>query len=66
MAQDSPCDFAVFQLRCTDLPSVCAVRLVEDVLRCDLNARTQMLAGEEEVEGRRRDDDLCVRHGSAV
>jgi hypothetical protein len=43
-----------------DLAGKGSVGLVEDVLRCDLEALAKVLACEEEVEGWGCDDDLCV------
>jgi hypothetical protein len=37
-----------------------AVGLVEDVLGGDFDALAKVFAGEEEVEGRWGDDDLCL------
>jgi len=60
VAQQGPSDVGVFELLDGDLAGESAVGLVEDVLRGDFEARTQVLAGEEEVEGWGRDDDFGV------
>ena len=59
MAENRPCDAAVLELVGRDLAGEGAAGLVEDVLRGDFEAGAQMLAGKEEVEGWRGDDDLC-------
>jgi hypothetical protein len=59
VAQDRPRDAAVLELIRADLACEGAGWLVEDVLRGDFEARAQVLAREEEVEGGWGDDDLC-------
>lgn len=60
VAQEGPGDVGVLELLDGDLAGEGAVGLVEDVLRGDLDALAGVLAGEEEVEGGRGDDDLGV------
>ena len=64
VAEDGPVDVAVLELLNRDLASVSAVALVEDVLSGDLDVLVQVLADEVEVDGGRRDDDLCQSIGS--
>lgn len=59
VAEDGPCDAAILELLRRDLAGEGAAGLVEDVLGSDLEALAQVLAGEEEVERWRSDDDLC-------
>ena len=58
MTKDSPGDAAVLELLSRDLAGEGTVRLVEDVLRRDLNTLAEVLACEEEVERWWCDDDL--------
>jgi len=58
MPEKSPRDVGVLELRDGDLACESAVGLVEDVLGGDFDAGAEVLAGEEEVEGGRRDDDF--------
>lgn len=58
MAEEGPGDVAVLELVDGDLAGKRTVRSVEDILCCDLEARLEVLAGKEEVEGRRCNDDL--------
>jgi hypothetical protein len=60
VAEESPGDVGVLELGDGDLAGEGAVGLVEDVLGGDLDALAGVLAGEEEVEGGRGDDDLGV------
>ena len=60
VADERPGDVGVLELGDGDLASEGTVGLVEDVLGGNLNALASVLAGEEEVEGGRRDDDLGV------
>ena len=59
VAQDGPGDVAVLELRHADLAGEGAVGLVEYVLGGHLDLGVEVLSDEEEVEGRRGDDDLC-------
>jgi hypothetical protein len=59
VAEDGPGDVAVLELGDGDLAGVGTVGLVEDVLGGDLDAGAEVLTDEEEIEGRRGDDDLC-------
>jgi hypothetical protein len=59
VANERPCDAAVLELLGGDLAREGAAGLVEDVLCGDFEALAEVLTGEEEVEGWRRDDDLC-------
>jgi len=58
VTKDSPGDAAVLELLSRDLAGEGTVRLVEDVLRRDLDALAEVLACEEEVERWWCDDDL--------
>lgn len=58
VAEESPGDVGVLELGDGDLTSEGAVWLVEDVLGSDLNAGTEVLAGQEEVEGWWGNDNL--------
>jgi hypothetical protein len=60
VAEQGPGDVRVLELGDGDLAGEGAVGLVEDVLGGDLDALAGVLAGEEEVEGGRGDDDLGV------
>jgi hypothetical protein len=60
VAQDGPRDVAVFELGDGDFAREGAVGSVEDVLGRDFDARAQVLAGQEEVERGRGDDDFGV------
>lgn len=60
VAEKGPGDVGVLELRNGDLAGEGTVGLVEDVLGSDLDALAGVLAGEEEVEGGRGDDDLGV------
>jgi hypothetical protein len=55
----SPGDVGLLELAGRDLTGEGTVGLVEDVLGGDLESGAEMLTGEEEVEGRRGNDDLC-------
>ena len=59
MSEQRPGDIRVLQLVDADLARESAIRLVEDVLCGDFDALAEMLAGQEEVQRRRRDHDLC-------
>jgi len=60
VAEEGPGDVGVLELLDGDLTGEGTVGLVEDVLGSDLDALAGVLAGEEEVEGGRGDDDLGV------
>lgn len=64
VSEDTPRDPTVQQLRDADLARERAIRLVEDVLRGDLDALAQILAREEQIKRGRAYDDLCY-FGSA-
>lgn len=55
----SPGDVGLLKLAGRDLTGEGTVGLVEDVLGSDLETRAEVLTGEEKVEGRRGNDDLC-------
>ena len=59
MAEDCPCYAGVFELGDGNFAREGTVRLVEDVLGRYFDAFAEVLAGEEEIEGGRGDDDLC-------
>ena len=59
MSQQCPLDLSLLELCNTDLAGEGAVGLIEDILGAYANFFADMLAGEEEVEGGRGDDDLC-------
>lgn len=59
VTENRPCDAAVLELVRADLAGEGAGGLVEDVLGGDFEAGTEVLAGEEEVEGGWGDDDFC-------
>lgn len=59
VAEDGPCDAAVLELLSGDLTGESTVGLVVDVLGGDLKTLAEVLAGEEEVESGRSNDDLC-------
>jgi len=61
VSDQGPGDAAVLELLSRDLAGEGSVGLVEDVLRCDLEALAEVLACEEEVEGWGCDDDLWSR-----
>jgi hypothetical protein len=54
-----PGDVGLLELAGRDLTGEGTVGLVEDVLGSDLETGAEVLTGEEKVEGRRGDDDLC-------
>lgn len=58
MTKKSPGDIAILELVDRDLAGEGAVGLVKDILGCDFDTRSKVLAGEEEVEGWWCDDDL--------
>lgn len=60
VAEEGPGDVGVLELGDGDLTGEGTVGLVEDVLGGNLNTLAGVLAGEEEVEGGRGDDDLGV------
>lgn len=60
MSQHRPRDIAIFQLANADLASESTVGFIKDVLGRDFDTLLQVLAGEEEVEGWRGDDDFGV------
>jgi hypothetical protein len=59
VSEECPGNVAVLELIDGDLTGEGTIGLVEDVLCCDLEAGLEVLAGEEEVEGRWCDNDLC-------
>src|SRR5690606_10372154 len=59
VAENNPWDLGVGELLGRDFTSVGTVALVEDVLGSDFDLGADELGGEEEIKGRRRDDDLC-------
>lgn len=59
VADEGPGDVGVLELLGGDFTSEGSVGLVEDVLGGDLEARAEVLTGEEEVEEGRCNDDLC-------
>ena len=59
MAEDGPCDAAVLELLSGDFTGEGTVGLVVDVLSGDLKALAEVLAGQEEVERRGSNDNLC-------
>lgn len=59
VADQGPSDVGVLELGGGDLAGVGALVLVEDVLGGNRDFLAELGAGEEEVEGRRGDDDLC-------
>lgn len=63
MADDGPGDAGILQLRDADLAREGAVRLVEDVLRRDLDAGAELRPARKQVEGWGRDDDFCFVWG---
>lgn len=58
--EHGPCNVGIDELRDANLARKGAVWLVEDVLRRHLDALAQVLARQEQVEGRGGDDDLGV------
>jgi hypothetical protein len=60
VAGQGPGDVGLLELRGRDLTCEGSVGLVKDVLGGNLEAGAEVLAGEEEVEGGRGNDDLCV------
>lgn len=58
VAQDGPVDAAVLELRDGDFAGESAIGLVVDVLGGNFEALAEVLADEEEMQVRRRDDDL--------
>ncbi len=61
VAQEGPGDGRVLELADGNLPREGPVGAVKDVLGGDFDAGAEVLAGEEEVEGWRRDDDLWAK-----
>jgi len=59
VSQQCPLDLGLLELCDADLAGEGAVGLVEDILCAYADLFADMLAGEEEVEGGRGDDDLC-------
>ena len=55
----SPGDVGLLELAGRDLTGEGTVGLVEDVLSSDLETGAEVLTGEEKVEGRRGNNDLC-------
>lgn len=60
MTNDNPVDVGVLQLLNADFTSESAVGLVEDVLGSNADLLVGQAAGEGEVQGGRRDDNLGV------
>lgn len=60
MSENGPGNVALLELVDRDLTREGAVWLVEDVLCGDLDAFTEMLTGEQEVERRGSNDNLCA------
>lgn len=58
MSNESPVDVGVLELINANLSGESAIGLVEDILSSNAELLVGELAGEGEVEGRRRDDDL--------
>jgi hypothetical protein len=58
VAKKCPGNIAVLELINRDLPSEGAVRLVEDILGCNLQARLEVLASKEKVESWWGNDNL--------
>lgn len=56
--KNRPRNTAIFQLANGDLAGESAIGLIEDVLCGDFDALAKVLAGEEQVEGGRGDDDF--------
>jgi hypothetical protein len=61
VAEQRPCDTAIFELRDGDLAGEGAVRLVEDVLRGHFDGWGKVFTCEEEVERWRGDHHFRVR-----
>lgn len=61
VTNDNPVDVGVLQLLNTDLTGESTVGLVEDVLGSNADLLVGQAAGEGEVQGGRRDDNLGVR-----
>lgn len=61
VTDDNPVDLGVAELLDADLTGESTVGLVEDVLGGHANLGVGQAAGEGEVEGGRRDDDLGIR-----
>jgi hypothetical protein len=59
VAEEGPGDVAVLELVNGYLTSESAVRLVEDVLRCDLKTGFEVLASKEKVERWWCNNNLC-------
>lgn len=60
VAQNGPGNAAVLKLGDADLAGESTVGLVEDVLSGNLEAGSELVTDEKEIEGRRGDYDLCV------
>lgn len=60
MTDNNPVDLGIAELLDADLAGESTVGLVEDVLGSNANLGVGQAAGEGEVEGGRRDDDLGV------
>ena len=58
MTKKGPCDVAVFELVDRDFTSESSIGLVKDILGRNLDARLEVLAGEEKIESWRCNDDL--------
>lgn len=61
MSEDGPVDVGLTELLHTDLTGESTVGLVEDVLGSNADLLVGQAAGEGEVQGGRRDDNLGVR-----
>jgi hypothetical protein len=59
VTSQGPGDVGILELGGRDLTGEGTVGLVEDVLSSNLETGAEVLAGEEQVEGRRGNDDLC-------
>ena len=60
VADDHPVNLGIAELLDADLAGESTVRLVVDVLGSDANLGVGELAGQSEVDGGRRDDDLSA------
>lgn len=58
--ENRPRNVAVEQLADAYLTGKGAIGLVKAILRSDFKAGLEVLAGEQEIQCRRRDDDLCI------
>ena len=58
MTKEGPCDITIFKLVDGDLAGEGSIGLVEDILGRNLDARLEVLTGEEEIECWGCDDNL--------